>query len=143
MQFLTFAPLADMNSAEKHGIFDFALDNAAVRNNAVARTAAAAVIRGHLILDFCINRVRGIEQILLHSGLKQRKIMLIKCIDGVQSCNIAVVLPAAEPVFIHIFDKNILHEIKLAVCGRSSTRYSSRVFSIMYASQPINGLSGI
>ena len=62
--------------------------------------------------------MRGIEQILLHSGLKQRKIMLIKCIDGVQSCNIAVVLPAAEPVFIHIFDKNILHEIKLAVCGR-------------------------
>lgn len=75
-----FCTLADMNSAEKHGIFDFTLDYAAVRNNAVARTAAAAVIRGHLILDFCINRVRGIEQILLHSGLKQRKIMLIKCI---------------------------------------------------------------
>jgi len=37
--------------AEKPGIFDFTLDNAAVRNNAVARTAAAAVIRGHLILD--------------------------------------------------------------------------------------------
>ena len=46
-----FCTLADMNSAEKHGIFDFTLDNAAVRNNAVARTAAAAVIRGHLILD--------------------------------------------------------------------------------------------
>ncbi len=47
-----FCTLADMNSAEKYGIFDFTLDNAAVRNNAVARTAAAAVIRGHLILDF-------------------------------------------------------------------------------------------
>ena len=60
---LELRSLADLDAAEEHAVLHRALDNAAVRDDAVADARAEAIAGGHIVAHLCVDRAVRVKQL--------------------------------------------------------------------------------
>ena len=104
-------PLTNKHRAEDDGIFHRAFNNAAVSDQAVFHAGPVDILGWHLVLDFCVDRMPRMEELLLHLSVQQAHIQMEIGCHRMQPSYIAVMLIAINFQLFNVGDQHVRDEV--------------------------------